>query len=429
MAALVVAALPGLAWACALPVPDGPYPVGHQRFELADPSRRGVSGEAPDAVRTLPAIAWYPAARAGAPRPYLAPEDARVQLPALARNLRYAVDDTLAIGACTAAGAGTGVASRPARGFPLVVFSHGFFSYPAQNTALAESLASHGYVVVALGHPGDAADVALADGRVVPTYMAPESPALLDWRQRFHAADDHDTRAALIDGYAQALAGSRLGASQATWRDDVLFAVRALQAGEVPAAFAPVLAAADPRRLAIAGMSFGGSTAATACHRLPTCRAAVSLDGLNFDPALYDADLARPLLALTSDWVRFPLYDGTPSDPGFHHNDYAYERWTRAGLAPDVIRVRVPGTRHMAFSDLPLLMGGTAREANFGDADFAATARGIAAVTRAFLDRHLDDAPAAGVDAAIEAAGFARHDPAQTRDWARSRNRAVQPGG
>ncbi|MEN5059864.1 hypothetical protein [Luteimonas sp. TWI1416] len=426
---LIVAALPALVWACALPAPDGPLPVGQQRFELADTTRRGVAGEAPDAVRTLPVVAWYPAAQAAPLRPYLPQDEAVRLLPALARNLGYAVDDTHAIAVCTAAGAGTGVAPRPDGGFPLVVLSHGFFLYPAQNTALAQSLASHGYVVVALGHPGDAVDLALADGRVVPTDMTAEAPALLEWRRRFHAADDHATRTTLIGGYAQALAGSRLGASQATWREDVLFAVRALQAGHVPPAFAPVLAATDPQRLAITGMSFGGSTAATACQRLPSCRAAVSLDGLNFDPGLYDADLGRPLLALASDWVRFPLYDGTPADAAFHHNDYAYERWTQVGLTPDVIRLRVPGTRHMAFSDLPLLMTEPVHEAHFGDADAAATARGVAAVTRAFLARHLEAAPAADLDAAIEAAGFARHDPAQTRDWARSRARTGPPGG
>ena len=77
----------------------------------------------------------------------------------------------------------------------------------------------------------------------------------------------------------------------------------------------------------------------------------------------------------------------------------------------------------MAFSDLPLLMQAVDRQALFGDADPQATARGIAHVTRAFLDAHLGDGPDR-TDAAIEAAGFERHDPVQTRDWVRAHPRA-----
>lgn len=418
-AGLLLCVLPGLAAACALPVPDGPHAVGLQRFELVDASRHGVSGEAADVPRTLPALAWYPAARSGDRRPYLSPGEARVQLPALARNLGYPQDATRAVGDCLAAGAGEGIAASPPDGFPLLLLSHGFFLYAAQNTALAESLASHGYVVVALAHPGDSVDVGLSDGRIVPTQQGTETPAMNAWRQAFHAAPTHAERTTLLDGYAQALAGGWLGASQATWRDDVLFAVQALQSGAVPAALAPLLAVTDTRRFAIAGMSFGGSTAASACHRLPACQAAISLDGLNFDPDLYDAALDRPMLMLLGDWIRFPMYDGTPVDAGYNPNDYAYERWSRVGLDPRIVRARVPGTRHMAFSDLPMLMQGIDRQALFGDADPVATARGIADVTRAFLDQYLQGAPGRTA-AAIEAAGFEPHDPVRTRAWAQA---------
>ena len=421
---LLLAALawPGIAAACALPAPGGPHPVGFQRFELTDEERRGLGGEAADAPRTLPAAIWYPAERAGEGRAYLSPAEAGVQLPALARNLRYPPAPVAGIGACRAPDTEGAAPARASARFPLVVLSHGFYSYPLQNTALAEALASHGYVVVALGHPGDSADVRLADGRLVPTNMAEEKPAFLAWRHAFHSASEHATRAPLVEGYAEALAGSRLGASVEAWRDDVLFAVRALQAGDVPAPVRPALESADAGRLAVAGMSFGGSTAASACRRLPACRAAISLDGLNFDPALFDADLQRPLLVVLGDWVRFPMYDGLPSEAGFNPNDYAYERWETVGLSPDVLRVMVPGTRHMSFTDLPLLMEGEGLEAHFGDADPVAAAGAIAAVSRAFLDVHLQDADPAGLPRAIDASGLVRHDPRQTRDWARSRS-------
>ena len=46
----------------------------------------------------------------------------------------------------------------------MVLFSPGLAGVRSQNTAWAQELASHGYVVVALDHPYDSAAL-LADGR------------------------------------------------------------------------------------------------------------------------------------------------------------------------------------------------------------------------------------------------------------------------
>lgn len=81
---------------------------------------------------------------------------------------------------------------------------------------------------------------------------------------------------------------------------------------------------------------------------------AINLDGGNYDLALFNASVERPMLLMMSDWVNLPL-PGRPSDPAFHMNDYAYEPWLRAGLDPDVVRVRLEGIRHMGYTDLILL--------------------------------------------------------------------------
>ena len=48
--------------------------------------------------------------------------------------------------------------------FPLVVFSHGLCSYREANSFLCIDLASHGYVVISVGHPHDANCTELDDG-------------------------------------------------------------------------------------------------------------------------------------------------------------------------------------------------------------------------------------------------------------------------
>ena len=113
----------GLAWKLAEPPPmpagsagaallaPGPWAAGREQRELVDTSRptdaNGDFGGAP--ARTLPTRVWFPAA----------PD-------------------------------GKGLPQGP---FPLIVYSHGFFSSGAESAYLAEYLASHGYVVVAADFP------------------------------------------------------------------------------------------------------------------------------------------------------------------------------------------------------------------------------------------------------------------------------------
>lgn len=54
--------------------------------------------------------------------------------------------------------------------FPLITFSHGFGSYMEANSFLCLDLASHGYVVISVGHPYDAALCEFGDGTKIPLY-------------------------------------------------------------------------------------------------------------------------------------------------------------------------------------------------------------------------------------------------------------------
>ena len=54
--------------------------------------------------------------------------------------------------------------------FPLITFSHGFGSYMEANSFLCLELASHGYVVISVGHPYDAALCEYEDGTKIPLY-------------------------------------------------------------------------------------------------------------------------------------------------------------------------------------------------------------------------------------------------------------------
>lgn len=119
--------------------PDGPgpYAVGRRTLQMVDPARKN---------RTLAVDVWYPADGSAAAK---AVSSKYVFVPGIEYSSKVAKD-----GPAVAAGK-----------FPLVVYSHGSSGIRFVSTFLTESLASHGFVVVAPDHKGNTAiDVLLGAG-------------------------------------------------------------------------------------------------------------------------------------------------------------------------------------------------------------------------------------------------------------------------
>lgn len=433
--AVAMAAWSAIATAAApaLPAPDGSYGVGVARSEFVDASRRLDADDPASGPRRLPVVVWYPAAKGQAIEgaPYLDGDAAAVTLPALARNLGYAENELQAMTTARMAVQPGALPARRAQGFPVVIFSHGFFLYPRQNSVLASRLASHGYIVVSIAHPGDAADIRLADGRIVATKAAgkDDDPRFAQaWKALAGGTGPAASRKALAV-YAEAFPATRLGRSFAEWRDDTLAVVRSILDRSEPKPLRNVLAAADRHRLAFAGMSFGGATSATSCRLVDACRAVVNLDGQNFDPDLYDRPVGRPLLLMLSDWPRYGLLEGQPREADFSPNDLAYEPWSKAGENGEVLRVRLQGARHMGFTDLVALLDGPQREERVGGIEGDKALSAIGDLVLAFLDAHVRDGDAAGIDRAIERHPvLRRHQPERVRGWTGETDRQRKPG-
>jgi acetyl esterase/lipase len=400
-----------------LPVPTGPYPVGFQAFELRDLSRTNAPAS-DDSPRTLRAFIFYPSVSTSGPaRTYLA--DADLTIPAMARNFHY---DAASLSDLRDARAHSFQDAPSARGhFPVVFFSHGFRLYALQSTALLEEVASHGYVVIVLTHPGDAADFRLDDGRVIRTFEPPQpqnefNPA----KQLLCCAAQFAQRIAAIPEYSRRLAPTRLGTSAVAWRDDILFATQSVYDGRVPRQIAEVLKQADLQAIAFTGMSFGGSIAAGACHQTPLCKAAINLDGGPYDTNMFNRPIRRPLLIVHSDWIDLPI-KGSPYAMGFHPDDLQFERWADAGNNSDILCVRVKGIRHMALSDLPYLMRGEGREDALGNADPMRSGEAVSRLWLAFLNAYLKGQTHTAMKQILARySNLERHDPSGLRTWARS---------
>lgn len=375
-----------------LPQPDGPHAVGTRQFELIDPSRTGVMEDVPGTPRRVLVRSWYPAASTEGheARPYLTPEEVSDHaidvfsdfgLPhvvyrhfSLVRTHSYIdapVDD-----------------SEP---LPVVIFSHGYWCWPGQNTALMEKLASHGYLVFSIGHPYDAGTMTFSDGvkiPVVPNKKSAQVPT--EGMLKYWTGADHEARYAALRQYQRDFDQHRVMRSFNAWRADLRFFVDQLTAKRLPSAIDELQQVADAQRIGFAGMSFGGTSSASACHHDERCKAAVNLDGEEFDWSLYNAPVRMPLAVLHADWVRYPPFGPSSADPTFNILcGYAYEDWSTAGERADVVRGRLVGAKHVGLTDLPLSARGPLRARIYGNGDPDVLVQATNAFVVGFLDVQL----------------------------------------
>ena len=254
-----------------LPEPTGPFGVGRVVTQWTDAARRDpLAPGAPDPARTLAVWAWYPTAHASSrPAPY-APGLWRQQQLAFPVGAGQSDFDRVRTHSTTSA--------PPAAGrFPVVVLEPGLGLAAPQYTVLAESIASHGYVVVA-PTPTYSANLTVIDGRIVRASAA-GNPRAFD-------VDD------LHEGAAQRTADRLLG----VWVADAQFAAAtAGSTGGVP--FAGHVEASTTFYV---GHSFGGAAALEACRTDPSCRGAVDLDGTQFGDVVSQG-LDRPFLLIAGD--------------------------------------------------------------------------------------------------------------------------------
>ncbi|MFB7231609.1 alpha/beta hydrolase family protein [Streptomyces fimicarius] len=320
--AALIAAGPVSVWAFPVPdfpAPSGDFPVGTEALEWS----ARPAGAGPDAEpRPLVVQLWYPAGRSG-------PDAGRARYlgrtEAEARTVSSALADYAGVPgflldslprARSHAVPGAPVADGGGR-FPVVVFSPGLGGVRTQNTAWAEELASHGYVVAAVDHPYDSAAVVLSDGRTL--------------RTRVSATGDRAKDRASAEEWTRTRAG------------DLRAVLSRLERLDRGAAEGPLAGRLDTGRVAAAGHSLGGAAALRAARQDRRFDAVVDLDGFPHGPV--GDRFEQPVLALTQEI-------GPGTDP-----DYL-PRLTRVLELSDAAgyRLTVPGAAHLTFTDAPLFL-------------------------------------------------------------------------
>lgn len=318
-----------------VPAPTGSHAVGRQSYLWVDESRPEAHTVDHRDRRSVPVLAWYPAeADSGRASPYVP-------------NLTEIADQLVESGELSAIEVtalqlvrhDSREGAEPvqsADGHPVVIFSPGNQTNVVFYSAIAEELASHGYVVVGIDHPYQVAATA--------------------------------TRGGLIAGYDDSWdgVGGQMVSEKVSERvADIEFVLESLALGADR-----LTRTINVNRVAVVGHSNGGLAAVEACRRMPALVACANLDGqggggpLSTDPAVLETPL-QPYLFLTKEADLHPTIDR------------AFENGGEGGF-----RIVIPAAKHDSFTDGSLFRPGINPLARESDAVMEA-ARGF---LRSFLD-------------------------------------------
>jgi predicted esterase len=303
-----------------VPAPTGEFPIGTTQLYLVDESRTDPYAPEPDAPRELMLQIWFPsnAEINAAFAPWV--DDADLLAPAISNwiempawfldHLIYAKTDARMTRAVLSQ-------DSPA---PVLLFSHGWGGFRAQNTALVENLASHGFIVVAVEHSYAAVTTVFPDGRV--------------------AAHNPDTLPTDVSEAEYEIAADALVAQ---WAEDMAFVIDQLktfnQSGE-----SFLYQELDLENIGVLGHSTGGGAAVQFCAQDSRCKAGFGMDA-------WLTPVSDNVLADGPDQPFFYLYSELwPSEKNWALFDELY-----SGQENRYGAYVIQGTSHYDFSDLPAL--------------------------------------------------------------------------
>jgi predicted dienelactone hydrolase len=321
-----------------LPEPTGSHPVGTTSLHLNDDAR--ADPWVPSAqTRELMVSLWYPASSPGTQRArYVTPVESELLLEG--SGITGVPPDVLSRTRTNASTDAEPVGGR--HRLPLVVLSPGFTWPRSSLSSLAEELASRGYVVAGIDHTYENHATTFPDGRVA-TCAACERTGTPDFERE------------VVESRAR----------------DVSFVLDELTAPQPDWAGAELI---DPSRIAMAGMSLGGSSVGETMLTDPRVLAGVNLDGTMFKD-LPESGMPGPLLLFGAAAV-------PEGDDSWTRNWPRLTGWKRMLV--------VNGAVHPSFTDYDMLTQQIGL-------DYGSDLEGTRSVditrryVRAFFDLHLRD--------------------------------------
>lgn len=320
-----------------LPVPTGQFQVGSQYLHLVSDQNEGITSD-PNDKRELMIKVWYPADVQNEPtEKYLNDGDRfgfaqKYGLP----NSTFQYLDKITTNTFSNASIANGK-------FPVLIFSHGYFSKASGYYALLEEIASHGFVVLNINHTYESVGTLFPAGE------------LKFYAQEYNQKYNNETMAKLIWETMELYKNSSDEASKSQavinvlkkyfaaeithrWAQDIDLVVNEISNWNQSSFLAHHL---DLAKIGVFGHSQGGAAAGEALLLNSEIKAGINLDGTQWG-IMVDTFLSKPFLLLSSDW---------PEDhPDF--NQYAFQNKGKA----DFYSAKIKDSGHSNFMDIPFMV-------------------------------------------------------------------------
>ena len=238
--------------------------------------------------------------------------------------------------------------------YPLVVFSHGAFGIKNSNISSYEELASHGYVVCSIDHPGHSFYTKSEDGQVVlvdKAYMNEVTYANMDayytkaetydviqkW-MKIRTSDINFTIDTILQYVAQA---DQTNITQLRQSDTM-----------------ELYQLIDCDKIGVFGHSMGAAASIQIGSERKDIDAVINIDGPYFSEIIYDSNIDEfvatkeqyntPVLNIYSDQVWVQLKDGT--NTGVYAGNKISDQ-----ICTEVYDVYLKGTKHLTLTDLSIV--------------------------------------------------------------------------
>ena len=342
-----------------IPKPGGPNLIGFSTTTIIDPSRMNTQ----NTPRVITLDLWYPASSIDGLKAAPYSESA------LNKMLEKYQGIPASVGGETPSFAFQNAPVLPGS-HPTVIFNHGYGSFSKQNASNFQELASHGYFVISIAHPGDSLIARDGQNRLLefdPTdsvyrrlSVAQKEPGYAQTLAiKLEAQRNAKTSLEYANAsreLAQTLPYSELEPIKQRWLEDTLFVIRSLSQAAQP----KILEATNANEITVIGHSLGGIVALEVAKNPPAgVRRVIDLDGswLEYDStqngstqngstqnsSSENAQIRVPMLAMLS--TQNTIQN---QDLGLHGTFDSLLKRTSSNTHV----IEIAGTAHFNFTDL-----------------------------------------------------------------------------
>ncbi len=324
-------ALPFLFPVVNLPKPGGAYPVGTMLMSFKDFSRKEQFSTL-DEYRNIPVQVWYPAADInGKKRANWINSREAITLFSQSKHMPKVFDNLALVK--THSYLDTNISEKEKK-YPVILFSGGGTMFNGQNAIQMEELASHGYVVFAVGHPYDDFACIYPDGTITPYSEKLSENLTADSKNAVKIAKQTVTDTESPEYIRTLLINAKLNNNSVkTWSEDMQFIINKITEINGSMTDSIFYNKLDISNIGALGHSFGGAAVGQLSLDDSRVKAFINMDGSPFGDAP-DKEIFQPFMILTTE---------------------KYGKYIRYGYSEkekNFLFVQIRGAEHMNFSDV-----------------------------------------------------------------------------